>query len=733
MSNAANSTVGTQSAGSGVSELARGARGFPYLLINPPLTDPSAPYHALSYLVAPALAAGFGGAVCVDANIEALNYLARPAQVRELLATATRVCAALERKRVLTRVEQLQYRTALLGVGLDPDAVQRAVKTLQDGTDFYNYGRYRTSVDALKRWVQLLAVERAPGMYDPSFEVAQDGIINLGEVDNLASAAVLADVEHGVRPYLDGPFASLIRSREWRLIGISVSYASQLPIALSIARRARTMAPNALILMGGTEVADVVKCITARDRIREVFADVDALVLGEGETAFLAILEALALNIRQREPRRTPIPDRPGIVVPSSMTAKSALPLTTFENLGALPAPRYDIWDWTQYWSPEPVVLYSPTRGCYWNKCTFCDYGLNQDRPTAPSRERPVEQLHADLAQICEFARTVYFAVDAMSPVYIRKMADVLSSPAINLRWAAELRLERNFPKRRLGHQLRESGCVAISFGYESGSQRILDLIDKGVKVAEVPLVLRELREAGIGAQMMGFTGFPSETEAEARETFDFLLGHAEDWTLAGVGDFALTPGSIIAKDADRFGITIDPPSDRAEIRRILGWQSAVGGSRAAAPRAHEVEAAARCIRRFADDRPFVGGIDSAHSLLYFARFGPALIDPHAVDGAAPSSTRYMSRLARLKEFTTREDVRRARERAQFSANRDGNRDYGAWLSEILDAGPPDGSRNLIHVTASGDVLSSLGVDLARTDGPAGKLAQLLLSGTGAA
>ncbi len=52
-----------------------------YLLINTPLTDPTAPYHSISYLVGATSNAGYTNITCLDANIEALNYLARPEQV----------------------------------------------------------------------------------------------------------------------------------------------------------------------------------------------------------------------------------------------------------------------------------------------------------------------------------------------------------------------------------------------------------------------------------------------------------------------------------------------------------------------------------------------------------------------------------------------------------------------------------------------------------------------------
>jgi anaerobic magnesium-protoporphyrin IX monomethyl ester cyclase len=98
---------------------------------------------------------------------------------------------------------------------------------------------------------------------------------------------------------------------------------------------------------------------------------------------------------------------------------------------------------------------------------------------------------------------------------------------------------------------------VCISFGYESASQRILNLIDKGVNIQDVLQILQQLSEENIGVQMMGFIGFPSESLEEAFETFTFLKDNRECWTLAAIGDFLLTPNAIVAKKFRDFGIKI--------------------------------------------------------------------------------------------------------------------------------------------------------------------------------
>ena len=80
------------------------------------------------------------------------------------------------------------------------------------------------------------------------------------------------------------------------------------------------------------------------------------------------------------------------------------------------------------------------------------------------------------------------------------------------------------------------------------------------MRLTDVPDLLKELGRVGIGAQMMGFIGFPGEQPGEAYATYAFLRDHIDDWTLAGIGDFVMTPGAIVAKRPADFGIHATRP-----------------------------------------------------------------------------------------------------------------------------------------------------------------------------
>src|SRR5262249_12023192 len=102
---------------------------------------------------------------------------------------------------------------------------------------------------------------------------------------------------------------------------------------------------------------------------------------------------------------------------------------------------------------------------------------------------------------------------------------------------------------------LRSAGAVACALSVESASNRVLVLIDKGAPAEVVSDVIDHLADAGIAAEAMCFTEFPTETHAEAVETLDYLAEREDRIAVYIVGEFGLTHGSLVAHDPARFGI----------------------------------------------------------------------------------------------------------------------------------------------------------------------------------
>jgi anaerobic magnesium-protoporphyrin IX monomethyl ester cyclase len=586
-------------------------------LLYPPITDPTSGYHSLSYIDSYARAQGHPAADLIDVNIEAFHHSYSPAGLawldQELAAPRDYLAHGGY------RLDRDLVAAHLLRAGdPDPERVRNAVATLQDPERFYDYGQYQEAVDGLVAWQNCMALTGFPGQFREGFHLEPPPPLAVGSVKALRDPVLLDRLNRPYQSYYETVLLPRLARGGYDLIGINITYQWQLPFALWLAHLVRERLPEVFIVAGGTEVSDVWKVAAERRMVFEVFADLDAIVVGEGETAYVELLEAIDAG-------RLPV-GHPNIRLHPRYGAVRPLPMLHYEKLATVPTPDFSRLPWDQYLSPERFVYYSPSRGCYWNKCTFCDYGLNTDGPTSPWRQDTVDTMIRDVTELSKFAKFIYFSVDVLAPATILRFAEQVVERGLDFRWGAEIRLEKYWSDERCA-LLKRSGCTAISVGFESANQRILDLIDKGTRPDRIKQTIAAMTNAGIGVQMMGFTGFPTETREEAMESIDFLLDNRDLWTFGGLGEFVLTPGAIVAKQPERFGISNLRRPPGGDVAPMLFYDEPVS----AAAR-EEIGEAKKQLNRGHYDRPWLGAVDTPHTFFYHDRFGTAVREHLAAD-----------------------------------------------------------------------------------------------------
>lgn len=578
------------------------------LLLFPPLADPTCGYLSLSYLASFVRARSSHQVRIIDANIGALNSSARPARVQTLLARAAELRNSLDSQPKLTGEELRSLQDMVVGTTINAEDPGTAIRTLRNPSTFHDHPTYLQAVGTLLRWMRLLAVDGYAGQFR-DLGLADNFGVNLSSLQSL-TPDVVARIGGPFAHYYEAELLPAIREYQPSVLGINVTYHEQLPFALHICSLIRRVDPAIRLVLGGTDVSQCWKFSMESRGVRHLFRYADAIVVGEGESAFLAILD--------RCERGQPIDDIDGVVTAGKYESNQVV-RPTYEDLDQLPSPDYSDLPWADYWSPEPFVYYAPTRGCYWDRCTFCDYGLSVGRPTSPWRQRSVDRVLKDLQGIARWARFVYFSVDVVAPNYLSRIASGLVANSIPVLWGAELRLERHYTSETCS-MLRSSGCVAISVGFESGTQRVLDLMDKGTQVATACRVIRDFAAAGVCVQIMGFTGFPTETLDEALGSVRVLDDLGECWVFGGLGEFQLTAGSLIVRNPGHFGV--------GEVRTYEGddvwWRLRykVEQGLTDTQKAEVAQACGQLRHPLELRRPFVGGTDSSHSYMYMARYG---------------------------------------------------------------------------------------------------------------
>lgn len=578
-------------------------------LVYPPLCDPTCGYLSLPYLASYVRARRTYDVSILDANIESLVFLSAPHRVAALIERSKKRHHRLARMAPSSGPERHRLDDLCIGLGIEPGAVRMAMETMRDPAKFYNYALYHRAASILRRWVRLLGTEGHGGMFEDFF-LSSRLEINCCSLATLTRPEVLDGFLEPFHDYVEEELLPKLRGQGADVIGIGVTYHEQLPFALALAREIRRALPRARIVMGGTDISQVFKFSRDTGAFEHLLRFADAFVIGEGESGFLELLDAYRDD--------GPTAQIANVVSAQTWPIRKTI-VPRYEPLDDLATPSYADLPFNRYLSPEQFVYYSPTRGCYWDRCTFCDYGLAGDRPTSPWRQRPLDRVIEDLRIVSREARFVYFSVDVIAPAYLVRLAERLITEKIDLRWGAELRLERYLDDSR-SRLLRESGCVGLSVGFESGNQRILDLIDKGTNVGDTRRIIASLAKADICVQIMGFTGFPTETHEEALDSVALLEDLRSKWSFGGLGTFTLTAGAIVAKKPSEFGLSAVRPRPGDDVHCMLDYTETIP------PKSLEQEEAIdqriRALRHSCElPRPFVGGIDTAHSYFYFDRF----------------------------------------------------------------------------------------------------------------
>jgi hypothetical protein len=295
------------------------------------------------------------------------------------------------------------------------------------------------------------------------------------------------------------------------------------------------------------------------------------------------------------------------------------------EDLKVLPAPDFDGLPLATYFAPKLVIPYDPTRGCYWGKCTFCHYGL-AEVGTAAYRERELDGIVEHLRALSEKHGTkyFYFSQDSVAPKTIVKLSQAIIDAGLDIRWATDLKPEKYLTAER-ADVLRKAGAVACALGVESGSDRVLKLIDKGAPTEVVSTVVDHLSSVGIAAEAMCFTDFPTETHDEAVSTLDFLGDRKDRLAVYIVGEFGLTHGSLVAQSPAQFGIreTWELEGDHLGLgifyAPVVPWKT--DDERADVNEQLEELSTAWALRTY----PWAGAVSTAHTILYYDRRGASV------------------------------------------------------------------------------------------------------------
>ncbi len=592
-----------------------GAQSSPTLLVFPPSGDLTQPYLSLPYL------AGFlrshGEEVLLrDLNLEGYLDLFEPKSLRRFSTKVLRRAGALDQKTRLTYPQQEEY-FSLSAARFDgdflADRVEEARAVLKSPSEFYDPERYDWAVGVLEGCLRLVSAAHSPvrlsftGYDVPPYVTCFDELAKA--LDELPNPFLASYEKH---------FFPLVERERPAVVGISMAFPGQLFQGHVLARELKRRFPFVHVTAGGTAMAQLVLRMepAALARFREYY---DSVVVFEGESALLELVR------RVRE-------GRPPEGLPNALTFRESDGAPVFareavnEDLNALPPPDFDGLPLDRYLSPRLVLYVAPTRGCYFNKCAFCHYGL-AEKSTASYRERDPDRVVLDLKLLTAKYGTnlYYFSGDVISPRWLDRLSQAVVREGIDVAWSSDLRPERSFSTPEKSAALRSSGCRAVALGIESASDRLLNLMVKGTKSGANAEVIRHMAEAGIAVQAMTFLGFPTETFDEAAATLDFLDSLSDSIALFFTVDFDMQPGAPVYHEPEKYGVRKvwhlrgDEFKERAKFAED-------GPGKTSEEEARLTERVNALFRKFGRRLyPYAGSVAFSHTFLWFLERGPGV------------------------------------------------------------------------------------------------------------
>ena len=276
----------------------------------------------------------------------------------------------------------------------------------------------------------------------------------------------------------------------------------------------------------------------------EICRGIDIIVRGEGEMIMLDIANGInterisGITYRKNDGTIASNPER-----------------SLIDSLDTLPFPARDLLAMEHYTRPSRFISRNlsfrtthvfTARGCPYN-CYYCAgplIGRRKVRYHSPQRVvSEIEELINKYA-----VEAIYFAEDMFLSNKSRAI-EILSlfiEGGIHKKIVWMAQISPQVAKPELLTMMKEAGCIHVEYGFESGSQRVLELMNKKTNVGKNKKIARYTREIGLRFQGNFIVGYPGETEKDFKQTISFIRRTKPDSVSLNL--FMPLPGTQIYK-----------------------------------------------------------------------------------------------------------------------------------------------------------------------------------------
>jgi radical SAM superfamily enzyme YgiQ (UPF0313 family) len=298
-----------------------------------------------------------------------------------------------------------------------------------------------------------------------------------------------------------------IKKRNPDVVGITAMTFTLIDV-MKAAKAAKKIKPGIRVVLGGPHVI-----IFPEETIKN--REIDFLVLGEGEGAIKPLLENIDNPKKLREIEGLVFKDKGEII----NTGRVGL----IENLDDLSFPARHLTPYKKYFSVlssrRPVTTMFTSRGCPY-RCLFCD------RPQLGKnfRARSAKNVVDEMEKCAKMGIKEIFIYDDTFGANRQRVLDIcagIKKRGLTIAW--DIRTRVNTVDRQILKALKRAGCQRIHFGVEAGTQKILNVLRKGITLEQAEKAFKMTKENNIQTAAYFMIGSPTETKEDILQTVKFM------------------------------------------------------------------------------------------------------------------------------------------------------------------------------------------------------------------
>lgn len=341
-------------------------------------------------------------------------------------------------------------------------------------------------------------------------------------------------------------FIPLINRLNPRVFAVSIAYYSQILPSLLLARWVKDCIPDTFVIFGGQQIMLRHEDMANIPAFRRY---VDGLGTGAGEETMLRLWQYLTGGGGQEKvPDVVWLQDSP----PSQPSPRSTV------HIQNVPPPDFSDLPFDKYLSEEVNLSLITCIGCYWGRCAFCSYG-NRSRKQQNYQQKTARQI----ADECQYlldkhqVKRINFIDENTNLRLVVHAMRILNQRGYRMQFSTRNRMEECLLDLSFCKELKERGCVLMSVGYETNSQRLLDLLDKGVQAAHYQQIIDNLHQVNIPLRLSVMGGILDETEEELRASEEFLIRNAHKIGIDVMQMLVAEPKTYLTESPEKYNIKI--------------------------------------------------------------------------------------------------------------------------------------------------------------------------------